>query len=112
MGLRIIGSFFLQSEAVFRGYIAGDAKGLFQDGSRSSFDQLGIAAQAEAYITNSDGVDEIGWDGSANKIEAIMTQKWIATNGEIFNGEIDELMIYNRALTDAEISQIYNSYKP
>jgi hypothetical protein len=74
-------SFFLQSEAVFRGYIAGDAKGLFQDGIRSSFDQLGIGAQAEAYITNSDGVDEIGWDGSANKIEAIMTQKWIATNG-------------------------------
>merc|ERR1712210_97784 len=74
-------SFFLQSEAVFRGYIAGDAKGLFQDGIRSSFDQLGIADQAEAYITNSDGVDEIGWDGSANKIEAIMTQKWIATNG-------------------------------
>ncbi|HET8886496.1 MAG TPA: SusD/RagB family nutrient-binding outer membrane lipoprotein [Salinimicrobium sp.] len=75
-------SYLLQSEAVFRGYLAGDAKALFQAGIVSSFETLGLsAAVAEAYITQSNGVNLIGWDGSANKIEAILTQKWIALNG-------------------------------
>ncbi|MGX1023167.1 SusD/RagB family nutrient-binding outer membrane lipoprotein [Psychroflexus sp. MBR-150] len=74
-------SFFLQSEAVFRGYLGGDAKSLFQDGIRSSFRLLGLTnAEADNYIASSNNTNLIGWDGSANKIEAIMTQKWIATN--------------------------------
>lgn len=77
-------SLFLQAEAVQRGYISvGNAKDLFQDGIRASFALLG-ASDVENYIVNSDNVAQIGWDGTANKIEAIMTQKWIALNG--FNG--------------------------
>ena len=96
-------AFFLRSEAVFRGYLSGNAKELFQSGIVSSFIYLGVATDdvypdgdpnegelntdttpetaAEDYIEASNNTDEIGWDGSTNKIEAIMTQKWIATNG-------------------------------
>lgn len=72
-------SYFLQSEAVFKGYLAGDAKNLFQQGIQESFNYFDL--DATEYIAASNGIDEIGWDGSSNKIEAIMTQKWIATNG-------------------------------
>jgi len=83
-------SLFMQSEAAFRGYISGNGKALFQEGIRKSFriftnpatnEPFFTSDQIENYIANSNGVNEVGWDGSANKIEAIMTQKWIATNG-------------------------------
>lgn len=72
-------SYFLQSEAALKGYLGGDAKSLFESGITSSFVLLGLTpAVATAYIGTSSSVNKIGWDGSANKIEAIMTQKWIA----------------------------------
>jgi len=78
-------SYFLQSEAAFRGYISGDAKGLFQSGIRASFNLLNITDEdgmaVSNYLDNSNNTNLIGWDGSANKIEAIMTQKWMALNG-------------------------------
>ncbi len=77
-------SFFLQSEAVFRGYLPGDAKQLFEEGIRASFNYLEDPENpldAETYIAEINTVDGAGWDGSSNKIEAIMTQKWIALNG-------------------------------
>lgn len=74
-------SYFLQSEAAFRGYIGGDAKSLFQNGITAAFGMVGIPGAAAAYIDASNGADKIGWDGSSNKIEAIMTQKWIALTG-------------------------------
>lgn len=74
-------SFFLQAEAAFRGYISGNAKDLFEQGITASFIRLGLtAADAQGYITASSNSNLIGWDGSSNKIEAIMTQKWIALN--------------------------------
>ena len=72
-------SFFLQAEAAERNYISGDAKTLFQSGISASFAHYGL--DASDYLTNSNGLDKVGWDGSSNKIEAIMTQKWIALNG-------------------------------
>ena len=82
-------SYFLQSEAAFRGYISGDAKALFQEGIRSSFRIFQSAdgtptfteTQIQNYIDSTNNLPEVGWDGSSNKIEAIMTQKWLATNG-------------------------------
>lgn len=73
-------SFFLQAEAVERGYISGNANALFNDGIQASFSLLG-AGSAATYIANSQNIDRIGYNGSANKIEAIMTQKWIALTG-------------------------------
>lgn len=85
-------SLFLQAEAVQRGYLAGDAKQLFQDGIRASYNTLG-ASDIETYLVNSNGADGIGWDGTPNKIRAIMTQKWIALNG--ING-IESWIEFNR----------------
>ncbi len=74
-------SLFLQSEAALRGYLTnvGSAKSLFQSGIAASFNRLG--ASIGNYINDSDNVPGIGWEGSANKLEAIITQKWIDLGG-------------------------------
>ena len=86
-------SYFLQAEAVVRSYLTGNAKALFQSGIQASFDLLQVSASGAGYIAASDGLDGIGWDGSPNKIQAIMTQKWIALNG--ING-IESYIEYTR----------------
>ncbi|MGS2727301.1 SusD/RagB family nutrient-binding outer membrane lipoprotein [Psychroserpens sp. BH13MA-6] len=70
---------FLQSEAAFRGLISGNAKNLFQSAIQSSFNRLG--ASVGSYINNSDNTSGIGWEGSTDKLEAIITQKWIDLGG-------------------------------
>jgi len=70
--------YFNQAEAVHRGFLTGDAKSLYENGITASFDFLG-APDAGAYIGQ--GTNLIGWNNSSNKIEAIMTQKWLALNG-------------------------------
>lgn len=85
-------SFFLQAEAAEKGYISGNALTLFNQGIQASFDLLG-AGSAATYIANSQNVNRIGYTGSANKIEAIMTQKWIALTG--FNA-MESFFDYNR----------------
>lgn len=86
-------SYFLQSEAVVRAYLAGDAKALFQSGIQASFDLLGVGASGAGYIASSNALLGIGWDGTPNKIQAIMTQKWVALNG--ING-IESYIEYTR----------------
>lgn len=72
-------SFFLQAEAIERGYITGTAQTAFESGIRASFSLLGLSdANATTYIGNSSGTNGIGWAGSANKYEAIGNQKFIA----------------------------------
>jgi len=74
-------SLFLQAEAAHRGYLSGggSAKSLFQDGITSSFNRLG--ANIGSYLSDSDNINGIGWDGTSDKVEAIITQKWIALGG-------------------------------
>lgn len=73
-------SYFNQAEAHFRGLITtgDDAKTLYQKGIQASFDYLG-ATGAQAYYSQVKNL--VGWDASANKLQAIITQKWIALNG-------------------------------
>ena len=85
-------SYFLQAEAVQKGYLSGDAKSLFESGITASFDLLG-ATNAAGYIATSGNTNLIGWDGSSNKLEAIMTQKWIALCGI---NAIESFIDYNR----------------
>ncbi|MCG8804447.1 SusD/RagB family nutrient-binding outer membrane lipoprotein [Tenacibaculum finnmarkense] len=74
-------SLFLQSEAVTKGLISGDAKALFESGVRESLSHHGITSdEIEAYMSKISTINKLGWDASTNKIEAIMTQKWIALN--------------------------------
>ncbi|GAC1305790.1 MAG: SusD/RagB family nutrient-binding outer membrane lipoprotein [Mucilaginibacter sp.] len=81
-------SYFLQSEAVQRGWLTGDAMALYNSGITASFTALGLtAAQAVTYY--SQGLNDVNWASSPNKIEAIITQKYISLNGygnlEAFN---------------------------
>lgn len=97
-------SYFLQAEAIQRGYIAGNAQAMFEAGITASFNLLGNPGDAAAYILASSGVNRIGWNGSTNKIEAIMTQKWIALSG--FNA-IESFIDFNRTgFPDAPLSVI------
>lgn len=73
-------SLLLQAEAVQRGYLTGSAQALYESAITESYKLLGLtAAQATAYY--SQFVNLVGWTASANKIEAIINQKWIALNG-------------------------------
>ncbi|MFZ5429979.1 MAG: SusD/RagB family nutrient-binding outer membrane lipoprotein [Bacteroidota bacterium] len=73
-------SFLNQAEARQRGLITtgDDAKTLYQKGIQASFTTLG-AGDATAYYSQVKNL--AGWDASSNKIQAIITQKWIAVNG-------------------------------
>ncbi len=69
-----------QAEAVVRNMLAGDAQVLYEAGVTASFTQLGLtSALATNYLAGT--YANVGWAQSANKIQAIITQKWIATNG-------------------------------
>jgi len=90
---------FLQAEATLRGYLSGGdaaAKELYQQAISESFSYLNAqelrdedgnpdtpdvltSADPEAYYTQSK--ENVSWDASPNKVEAIITQKWIALNG-------------------------------
>ncbi|WP_084519407.1 SusD/RagB family nutrient-binding outer membrane lipoprotein [Christiangramia echinicola] len=83
---------FLQAEATFRGYLPGGeaaAKELYEQAIAASFEFLGaqeenvdgdlVDADPEEYYTQL--IENVSWDASPNKIEAIITQKWIALNG-------------------------------
>ena len=73
---------FLLAEAALRypAVVAG-AQGHFEAGITASYSYLG-ATGATTYITSINAVPKLGWTGSNdNKVEAIMTQKWIALTG-------------------------------
>ncbi len=74
-------SYLLQAEAIEKGYLSGNAATAFRQGITSSFTTFGLSSDdASTYIASSENVNQIGWTGSSSKIEAIMTQKWIALN--------------------------------
>ena len=70
-------SYLNRSEAMLKGLMSGDAKAMYESGIQASFDYLGAPDASNYYSRNS---NLIGWDGSSNKLEAIITQKWIAHN--------------------------------
>lgn len=73
-------SYFNQAEAATKSLItaADGGQDLFEKGITASFEYLGLtAAQATSYY--SQGL--VGWTSATNKLEAIITQKWIAVNG-------------------------------
>ena len=71
-------SYFNQAEAAFKGLMPGSAKTFYQQGIEASFDYLG-ATGAPAYYNQVK--DLVSYDASTNKLQAIITQKWIALNG-------------------------------
>jgi len=79
---------FLQAEAFQRGYLTGNAEAAFKSGITESFrfysTPVGPQAvavpilDAAAYIAATEAKNGLGWTGSANKINAIITQKYLA----------------------------------
>jgi hypothetical protein len=70
----------LLAEAAFRypGKFPGyDPKTLFEEGITASFTRLG-ASGVDSYLASINSVQGYGWDATTDKIQAIMTQKWIA----------------------------------
>jgi len=71
-------SFFLQAEAVTRGYMPGTGLTLFNNGIQASFNLLGATGSA-AYQADIVAANGFGYAGSTDQlIEAIISQKWIA----------------------------------
>jgi hypothetical protein len=68
---------FNQAELAFKGF-GGDPKTLYEAGIQASFDYLGAPDASDYY---SQAIDNVGYDASTDKLEAIITQKWIAVNG-------------------------------
>jgi hypothetical protein len=73
-------SYFLQAEAVARGWATGNVESLFESGIEASFDALSLSDAAfNTYIDNApDAQLPTDVDG---RIEAIITQKYYALNG-------------------------------
>lgn len=80
--LTLAESFFNQAEAANKGLITvGDqGKALYEAGITASFLTLGLDEVAAADYYNQ-LVNLVGWSASTNKLQAIITQKWIAVNG-------------------------------
>jgi len=67
------------AELAFKGFnVSGSAQSHYEAGIQASFDYLG-ASGASSYYTN--GKENVDWNNSSNKMDAIMTQKWLATMG-------------------------------
>jgi hypothetical protein len=72
--------YFNMAEAALKGLIPDDAKTLYQQGIEASFVTLGLdVAEAQSYYAQS--INDVSYDFSTDKKEAIITQKWIALNG-------------------------------
>jgi hypothetical protein len=74
-------SYFLQSEAVARGYMTGDAKALYNSGVSASFLGCGLAqTDADTFLTQAT-VTFPDAGSVSDKVKSIITQKWAAMNG-------------------------------
>lgn len=77
-------SYFLQAEAVARGWISGNAATLYNQGIQASFTALG-AGSATTYIAQPSVAYPVTGSLDA-QVKAIITQKYISLNG-FFNNE-------------------------
>ncbi|MFY0600209.1 MAG: SusD/RagB family nutrient-binding outer membrane lipoprotein [Cyclobacteriaceae bacterium] len=70
-------SYFLQAEAIARGYATGDAKAMYEAGIDAAFARLGMATDATLY--GAGGAYEFpATNANEEQIEAIIVQKWIS----------------------------------
>jgi hypothetical protein len=73
-------SYFLQAEAVQRGWIAGNAEELYKSGVAANFKYLGLtAADAVEYLASQRQL--VDWSVTSDKLLLILYQKYIAFCG-------------------------------
>jgi hypothetical protein len=68
------------AEAALKGYLSQSPKALYNKGIEASFVTLGLT-EGEAATYSAQAIVNVGYDVSADKQEAIITQKWISLNG-------------------------------
>jgi hypothetical protein len=72
-------SYLNQAELAVEGFTGlGDPETLYNNGVTASFTYLG-ADGASSYLLQA--IDNVSYVTSSDKVEAIITQKWLATNG-------------------------------
>lgn len=73
--------YFNLAEARLKGLITtGEAKTYYENGIKASFNILGLTSD-DATTYYSVTMNNVNWDASVSKLQAIITQKWIAVNG-------------------------------
>ncbi len=73
--------FFLQAEAMQRGFLAGDVAATYQTAVAESFRLLGVSGyKAAAAMYTAQANDNVNFTNSGNKIKTIIMQKWAALN--------------------------------
>jgi hypothetical protein len=74
---------FNMAELALKGYnVSNTAQNYYQEGIAASFEYLGVENADDAakdYYQQS--IQNVNWNASSNKLDAIMTQQWIATMG-------------------------------
>jgi hypothetical protein len=72
-------SFFLQAEAIQRGFLTGDAQTAYENGIKESFKLLTVPSATTAAVTYyTQPLANVSWVSSTDKIAAIIYQKWVA----------------------------------
>ncbi|MBP6333922.1 MAG: SusD/RagB family nutrient-binding outer membrane lipoprotein [Bacteroidia bacterium] len=74
-------SYFLQAEAVARGWLAGNAKSLYESGITASFTRWGLDATDAATYYSQANIDFPSGGTMQDQVKAIVTQKWVSMNG-------------------------------
>lgn len=74
-------SYFLQAEAVVRGWLTGNALTLFHNGITASFTAYNLGAAAPAYIAAAPDAQWPATNAGDAQVKAIITQKYYAMNG-------------------------------
>jgi hypothetical protein len=73
-------SLFVQAEAAERGYISGSGKDFYNAAVTQSFEYNGLtSADATAFLALEKNT--VNYDLAGNKINLILSQKWVALNG-------------------------------
>jgi hypothetical protein len=77
-------SLFLQAQATQLGWLTGGptAQQLYESAVTQNFVYLGVnnaTSAAQTYLAQA--INDVGWNASPNKMEAIIKQKWVAMNG-------------------------------
>jgi len=73
-------SLFIQAEAAQRGLITGSAKDLYNSAVTQSFLYTGLTSTAASAFL-SQASPKMNFDNAPNKLEIILTQKWVALDG-------------------------------
>ncbi len=72
---------FLQAEAMARGWLTGDAKTLYEEGIQDNFIAYGLTATDASDYFSQEDIEYPSSGTVAEQVENIITQKWIAMNG-------------------------------